>query len=258
MKLILDYIGKWIEHMMGLIRRQGSIRRWAAFLNIAVLGGMIYLAVAVAARIPFSPTAAEIGIFGALIFLLVLNLFQFWIMGRIGREWSETGGKSVYDGLTGVFNRRFFEEVLEEEVRRSGRYRAPLTLCFLDLDGFRSYNESFGPAKGDELLERFARFMRGTIRVTDAISRYGGDEFSILLPQTDLLRAEKFVSRVLSGMPASLDCTFSAGLTVYRPGESKEKFMIRAQIALTHAKRDGKKKVCCIIGNDDAEAVLNL
>jgi diguanylate cyclase (GGDEF)-like protein len=92
---------------------------------------------------------------------------------------------ATHDGLTGLKNHRAFKEKLEEELQRAARYQAPLSLVLLDVDAFKSFNDSFGHPAGDEVLKCTARLLAEHSRGTDYVARYGGEEFAVLLPNTD-------------------------------------------------------------------------
>ena len=146
---------------------------------------------------------------------------------------------------------------MDREIRSAGRYHYPVTLCLIDLDDFRSYNETFGHEKGNHLLKTFGLFLRGTVRFSDSVSRYEKDEFLVMLPHTDLVASEKFLQRIQILSHERIDASFSAGVTSYRAGESPSQFLERAKIALSEAKREGSKKIRCIIGNDDTHVVVS-
>lgn len=97
--------------------------------------------------------------------------------------YQQTKEMSSRDDLTGLFNRRHFFENLEKEVQRAHRYRRVFSLLMLDLDDFKSYNDTYGHLKGDEVLKELARLLLGTTRRADVVSRFGGEEFVILLPE---------------------------------------------------------------------------
>lgn len=94
--------------------------------------------------------------------------------------------QSIRDALTGIFNRRFMEETLEREVHRAGRNQEPLCVIMFEIDDFRQYNNTFGHDAGDYVLKKVADTMKSKLRRSDFPCRYGGDEFTLLLPNTNL------------------------------------------------------------------------
>ncbi len=178
--------------------------------------------------------------------LQAVNLI-FWVMIFSARFFWMGFDRAVnHDLQTGLFNRLHFEKLLETEMRRAGRYHYPATLCLLDLKN-----------RGPETLQRFAGFLRASVRITDLLARREGDEFYILLPHTDLVRSEKFIQRLLAQAQERLDCSFSAGLTAYHAGESREQLIERALAGLAEARRDGRGKIRCVISGQDSHAVLS-
>lgn len=103
---------------------------------------------------------------------------------------------SVIDELTGLYNRRYFNKRLSEEVERALRYKAPLSLLVVDVDHFKKYNDNHGHAQGDQLLIKLAKLMRKAFRRTDIVCRYSGEEFTVIVPETNKteakILAEKF------------------------------------------------------------------
>ena len=159
---------------------------------------------------------------------------------------------SLTDEATGLPNRRAFMRRLEDEVERAQRHRAPLALAILDLDEFKSINDSYGHAAGDAILRDYAGQVLSMFRQYDMVARYGGEEFAVLLPNT-VLEGARSALRKVQARAATLRCefggqslplpTFSAGLTMYLPGESLGSFIERADHALYRAKRDGRNRV---------------
>ena len=103
---------------------------------------------------------------------------------------------SVTDALTGLLNRRYLEERLAEEIKRSNRYGFPMSFMMIDVDDFKSYNDNFSHPEGDEALKLVAHCLKETLRGADVAARYGGEEFSILLPQTTVDEAKTIAERV--------------------------------------------------------------
>jgi diguanylate cyclase (GGDEF)-like protein len=109
---------------------------------------------------------------------------------------SEAEKQSMTDSLTGLYNRRSMEQLLEREVALSERHSHPLSLVMIDLDHFKAINDTHGHAAGDHMLKAFADCVRITLRKTDLAFRYGGDEFVIALPQTPLIQAQQVVEKL--------------------------------------------------------------
>ncbi len=153
-----------------------------------------------------------------------------------------------HDALTGLVNRHHFESALRDELTRSKRYDTPLALIMMDIDRFKTINDRFGHPVGDQVLCRFAEALKDRIRATDTLARWGGEEFMILLPQTDihsgLLMAEAL--RTLAAetpMPGPGQITLSAAVTVPRDGEPEHELLSRLDAGLYRAKRMGRNRV---------------
>lgn len=156
---------------------------------------------------------------------------------------------AVTDGLTGLYNHRFIFERLEEETAKVSRYGRPLSVIMLDIDNFKRVNDTFGHRTGDEVIQSVANSIMANIRKTDVAGRYGGEEFLVLLPETDLkaarVVAEKIRSTVnqLSFATSALSVTISAGVAEAEKGETFEALITRVDTKLYQAKRNGKNRV---------------
>ncbi|RYD56933.1 MAG: diguanylate cyclase [Sphingomonadales bacterium] len=155
------------------------------------------------------------------------------------------------DELTGLLNRRAFLAALDVEILRSARSGSPLALALVDLDHFKSVNDRFGHAGGDEVLRRFAETARGAMRTSDIIGRLGGEEFAVLMPETDQvqsgiagerLRDTIARRRVVLSTGALCPVTISVGVAHYKPGEKRDRLIIRADEALYDAKDSGRNR----------------
>lgn len=149
------------------------------------------------------------------------------------------------DPVTGVSNARSFLEAASAEVIRSARTGRPLALAYLDLDDFKLVNDRFGHEAGDRLLARIAHTLAGAIRRSDTVARVGGDEFALLLPETDAAGTDAVLRKALDSLRTELrgdqSVTFSAGAVVCPPGESAVEPLLAAADALMYrTKRSGK------------------
>lgn len=157
------------------------------------------------------------------------------------------------DPLTGLLNRSSFEEVLAREMVRSDRYGLPLSVILFDLDGFKSVNDRFGHGKGDAVLRSVASAVKETLRLSDIFARWGGDEFLILIPQSG--RAAQALARRISLLLRSLvdpmPLSASFGIAVYRPKETKEELIHRADLAMYRAKAAPEEPIVVADGDLD-------
>ena len=156
------------------------------------------------------------------------------------------------DGLTQLFNKRYFNEALEREVNRAHRYARPLSLFLLDLDHFKAKNDEYGHVAGDALLKQIATAVRGKLRREDIFARVGGEEFGVLLPEVTLegarLTAEK-VRQIVETTPFTFDgvsipCTVSIGVsTLSAKSADPTSLYAAADTALYAAKQAGRNRV---------------
>jgi diguanylate cyclase (GGDEF)-like protein len=155
---------------------------------------------------------------------------------------------SITDPLTGLLNRRYFDERIGEEISRSNRYDFPLSLMMIDVDDFKSYNDRFSHPEGDQALRLIAACLKVTVRASDIAARYGGEEFVVLLPQTNSVEAhtiaERFRQRVASEDFPCRAITVSIGVASFSPSVCTITDMIKAaDQALYEAKRCGRNNV---------------
>ena len=172
------------------------------------------------------------------------------VTNRVSRE-QELFIMSTIDPLTGANNRRSFMEKLDEEVERSLRYGAPMTLLALDIDHFKKVNDTYGHAVGDKVLQRCVDICKQTLRSSDTFGRIGGEEFMAILPFADpdtghdaaeRLRIE--LSQCAQGGEDDLPSfTVSIGMTQTREGDTAETLQKRADEALYRAKENGRNRV---------------
>lgn len=155
---------------------------------------------------------------------------------------------AIRDELTGLHNRRHVAELLHKEAHRRVRSGRPLTLALLDLDHFKRINDTYGHAQGDVVLRSFAACASAALRDTDTLGRWGGEEFIVMLPETDADTALAVLDRVrrrledvsFEAIAPALRVTFSAGVAAARPGECMEEVVARADAAMYAAKQAGR------------------
>jgi len=152
---------------------------------------------------------------------------------------------TIKDDLTGLYNSRFFTRQLNEEIERNKRYGEIFSLLYVDIDNFKKYNDSRGHPAGDKLLQKIADLIRSKLRTLDYAFRYGGEEFTVLLPSTNLKGAEQVAERIRKRISQhSQDTngvTVSIGVAQYAPGKN---LVNLADQALYQAKQLGKDKIC--------------
>jgi len=152
---------------------------------------------------------------------------------------------AVRDGLTGLFNRRYFNELINVEINRLKRTPGPLTLLMLDIDNFKNYNDTQGHPAGDELLKGAAKVFKNSVRSVDIICRYGGEEFVIMLPQTDKDVASRIAERLRVQFGLYLPTTISIGIaTLPQDAQNAQDLLQKADDAMYQAKQSGKNKWC--------------
>ncbi len=152
------------------------------------------------------------------------------------------------DALTFLHNRRQILNLLQNEVHRADRYRMPLSISMIDIDHFKNINDTYGHTEGDKVLVHLAKLLRQSVREADAVGRYGGEEFLVLLPNTRLKEASEQAARLCKAVREDeipvgelTYLTVSIGLAEYRNGkESWQQVLTRADKAMYEAKRAGR------------------
>lgn len=155
------------------------------------------------------------------------------------------------DGLTGIFNRRFFELRIMEEVERARRYRAAMAVIMVDIDQFKRLNDEFGHLLGDEVLRQVSSIFHQQLRKIDIVCRYGGEEFALLLTQTNMDQAFAVADKLrkmienwqFPGVPRAI--TISAGVAAFPThGKNRDEIVRAADSGLYLAKQAGRNRVC--------------
>ena len=209
--------------------------------------------------IPMTASGKTIGLFHVTRFPEESHAFALSVADRIGLSLSnlmlrsDLRQLSIHDPLTGLFNRRYMEETLDLETRRAVRKEQSIGVIMLDIDHFKSFNDRFGHAAGDELLRALAALTQAHLRAGDIACRYGGEEFLLILPEASLeaamRRAEDLRQRVKSMEvkhqgTALGQVTISLGVAVYPDhGRTRELLQSAADVALYAAKAGGRDRV---------------
>jgi diguanylate cyclase (GGDEF)-like protein len=208
--------------------------------------------------LPFSIDRSYIfHLFFIYLFIAILGIIPALIVGRKYDELYEKYKElSIFDPLTGLFNRREFDRRQSEEVIRAQRYNYPLSVVMCDIDWFKAYNDTYGHQKGDEILKKIAQILKDALlRKGDFVARYGGEEFVIILPHTDEKGARKVCERIKNLLdslnlshPTSpyKKVTLSFGIFTMHPGltfSSSQKLVELADKALYKAKEKGRNQI---------------
>jgi len=209
-------------------------------------GGRVIGAILVRASRPYAYTdddRSALELLGATAAIAINNAHLF----------AEARRHATIDELTGVWNRRSFFENVRREFQRSQRTLHPLAILMIDVDHFKSVNDTYGHAAGDQVLRGVAERCRNQLRVIDIIGRYGGEEFAVALPETDIYAAGQIAERLRIAVErapfvtdyGSISLTISVGAAVYHPGDhiTLDAVIDRADRALYIAKRSGRNSV---------------
>jgi diguanylate cyclase (GGDEF)-like protein len=167
---------------------------------------------------------------------------------------------SITDGLTKLYNSRYFYNQLKIEIDRIARYERPLSLLLLDIDNFKEYNDSYGHLEGDKVLVRLGQVIKSCLRKMDSAYRYGGEEFTIILPETGGDEAATVAERIRCAVeldhfypthdnqPVSI--SVSIGVTEFTGQEEIAVFVQRADKAMYQSKQSGRNRVSCLFVNE--------
>lgn len=203
-----------------------------------------------------------------------MSLFSaaiWYLIGRVRNDVGQIEQLSMTDGLTGLLNRRTLMENLLFETGRARRYQHPISLMLCDVDDFKEINDTYGHQVGDEALKSVGAALRGLVRTTDIVGRYGGDEFIVVLPESGKEGASHFASRLMASLleessqslSTTIGLTLSIGIAVMAPGApvSSEELLRLADEALYEAKKCGKncmRVVSSVYGDEPAGSPLQL
>jgi len=172
---------------------------------------------------------------------------------------------AITDGLTKLYNSRSFYTQLELEVDRFNRYKHPLALLLLDIDNFKEYNDSYGHLEGDKVLVRFSQIIKTCLRANDSAYRYGGEEFTVILPETTGDEAKTVAQRIRASLEAEkykpvpgkvARITISIGVTQCYPKEELSTFIRRADKAMYLSKENGRNRVSVLLAEPPVKSKL--
>lgn len=154
---------------------------------------------------------------------------------------------AIHDEKTGLYNNKFFETVFEMEAEKAKRKQQKLSMIMTDIDFFKKINDTHGHMKADEFLKRLADVIMKQVRKSDITARFGGEEFIILLPETNLEKAKKFAARLKNAIHSDsilkrYHVTVSGGISQYKDSENRNKLKERVDKALYNAKETGRDR----------------
>ncbi len=189
------------------------------------------------------------GFRAAIVLLWVRELFALFVLvllitqtGRLNKDYA------AKDDLTGAYNRREVYQALHREMDRAARYNKPFSIILFDVDHFKNINDTYGHIVGDNVLKGIAALVNKTIRRTDCLGRWGGEEFLIVLPETDSAFAARLAEKIcevirLKRFETINRVTASFGVTTYQPGQDIEAMLHSADTAMYQAKQAGRDRV---------------
>ena len=253
---------EWVIFYVPPVAMLAWHRGWSAARMAAIACGLAGLFVEVTAigvdeagGVQLWNAAVQTGIF----------MFVGFLLAQLRSALREEHQMARTDELTGVANNRSFLEIATAELARQRRYYHPLSLAFLDCDNFKRINDFYGHAKGDELLRRVALTITQTLREVDVVARMGGDEFAILLPESDQKAAAYVIRKLRNAIKPvgeQYGVTFSMGIVTYlQPADSIDQMLNAADKVMYEVKRSGKNSARHrtfgrFRGEDDEQGIL--
>ncbi len=213
----------------------------AAGIGISVLCSLVWLCADISVKnysyvfLPIWNAGVRLGFFLLISYLMVLQHQTLKKERQLAR----------IDELTGIYNRRFFIEILKLEMERSRRYRTPLTLAYLDIDNFKAINDTWGHQEGDRLLKAVSKLLPELMRVNDIVGRLGGDEFGIILPQLEFSQGYSTLARIHVQLTSEISRDWPVGfsigaITFLENPASADDAIAQADQVMYEIKRKGK------------------
>jgi diguanylate cyclase (GGDEF)-like protein len=206
-------------------------------------------------------TPAAIVLDAALLSLVIAPPIYWLVLTPVRREYEkrreaevvaeDMGKLAITDALTRIMNRRGITVGLLDAMAQAERYNTPLSAAMVDIDHFKQVNDRYGHEAGDKVLAEVAGILADALRMPDKVGRYGGEEFLIVFPHTDLAQARKIAERIRATVgrtkfdigPKKIPLTISMGVTQFTKGEDLEQLMSRADATLYEAKQGGRNLV---------------
>jgi diguanylate cyclase (GGDEF)-like protein/putative nucleotidyltransferase with HDIG domain len=182
--------------------------------------------------------------------LLVTVASEAGVVMENAQLYAKAKERAHTDELTGLFNHRYFHERLDEEISRCSRFGDIFSLLFLDMDLFKAYNDIYGHLAGDDMLKQIGQYIKSSMRGIDMAFRYGGDEFTVILPQASLDDACKVAERIRKRIEVEMDSkgaplTCSLGIASWpTDGVMREEIIQASDASLYYAKQMGRNRVC--------------
>ncbi len=229
---------------------------------VAVTFGVDLLALWIYAALGLLEMSMSAALVSAAVLALVIAPPIYWLVAvPIRREYdkrlqaegraAELGELAITDALTRTRNRRGITIAALESMAQAERYSHPLSVAMVDIDHFKEVNDTYGHKAGDRVLEAVASILVEHLRMPDKVGRYGGEEFLLVFPETDLDRTNKIAERIRAAVSnaefdvgeSKLKLTISIGATLFQRGEDLEQLLSRADRALYQAKQSGRNQV---------------
>lgn len=252
-----------VSFIFGVLRLQTRELFYSALIASLIYAGVVSL------LLQFRPEVVDLRL--ELLRWVVMSCVLGWFsvigghIGRVRKQISDRNAElrkalqtiqdlATHDVLTGLHNRRYLEDAMRHEKSQSERSIRPFCLCIVDLDLFKSINDTYGHNAGDEALKGFSANVLTILRKSDHFGRYGGEEFLGILTNTDLAGAKVWAENLrhrtecleFPGLPTGFSITVSIGIAQHQPGEDVDKTVSRADRALYRAKSEGRNRIVAL------------
>lgn len=243
-----------MEQFRTLLRRLGIGGTVLIMTTLAITISLVitFLIYEILHASPPDIVAISIAVIAPVVIIPLFSSFALNLLFQLDEAEKILRVLSIQDDLTGAINRRHFITLAENEVKRCNRYGEIFSIAFIDIDDFKKINDSFGHLAGDQVLRSMSDIFTKNIRTTDSFARYGGDEFVILMPNTDYSQAIECVERIraiisttsVSYLQDTISFTVSMGVIAINKRDIElEKLLYQVDQALYTAKRKGKNRI---------------